>query len=232
VAPRNTPVLITGATGTGKELIARSIHQLSPRAGKPMITINCAAIPETLLESELFGFLRGAFTGAVQSRIGRIHAAHNGTLFLDEIGDMPLNLQSKLLRFLENGEVQRLGSSDVFRVDVRVVAASNVDLERRVRSGQFREDLYYRLSVFPIALPPLARRGGDLRVLAEHFLKEFGATTAKLSHAALEKLAHHGWPGNVRELRHVMERAAILAESSPVIAPEHVVLTTQWQPAF
>ncbi len=229
VAPRNTPVLITGATGTGKELIARAVHQLSSRAGKPMITINCAAIPEQLLESELFGFLRGAFTGAVQSRIGRIHAAHNGTLFLDEIGDMPLNLQSKLLRFLENGEVQRLGSADVFRVDVRVIAASNIDLERRARSGQFREDLYFRLSVFPIALPPLNRRSGDLRSLAEHFLREFGAAAGRISHAAMEKLVHHNWPGNVRELRHVMERASILAESSPVIAPEHIVLSSQWQ---
>ena len=229
VAPRHTPVLITGATGTGKELIARAVHQLSSRAGKPMVTINCAAIPESLLESELFGFLRGAFTGAVQSRIGRIHAAHNGTLFLDEIGDMPLNLQSKLLRFLENGEVQRLGSADVFRVDVRVIAASNVDLDRRARSGQFREDLYYRLSVFPIALPPLSRRGGDLRPLAEHFLQQFGLSTSRISQAAMDKLMHHGWPGNVRELRHVMERASILAETSPVIAPEHIVLSSQWQ---
>jgi transcriptional regulator with GAF, ATPase, and Fis domain len=227
VAPRSTPVLILGPTGSGKELVARAIHELSPRSGRPLITINCAAIPESLLEAELFGYLRGAFTGAVQSRVGRIHSAHGGTLFLDEIGELPVNLQSKLLRFLENGEIQRLGSSDVFRVDVRVVAATNVDLEQRVRAHTFREDLFYRLSVFPVVLPPLTRRGRDVVLLAENFLKEM-CPQLRFSPAALERLLQHRWPGNVRELRHVVERAVILAESNAVIGPEHLMLS-QWE---
>jgi transcriptional regulator with GAF, ATPase, and Fis domain len=156
VAPRNTTVLILGATGTGKELVARAIHQLSSRSAGPFLVVNCAAIPETLLESELFGYTRGAFTGATQAYAGRIHSAQGGTLFLDEIGEMPLSLQAKLLRFLEQKEVQRLGSSDPIRVDVRVVAATNANLERQVEEGRFRQDLYYRLSAFPLELPPLA----------------------------------------------------------------------------
>jgi DNA-binding NtrC family response regulator len=225
VAPRSTPALILGPTGTGKELIARAIHALSPRAARPLVTINCAAIPESLLESELFGYARGAFTGAVQSRVGRIHAAHGGTLFLDEIGDMPLNLQAKLLRFVESGEVQRLGSSDVFRVDVRIIAATNADLERKVAERSFRDDLYYRLSVFPIPLPPLAQRAGDVLLLAEHFLSEFCSGKVRISPPAAEKLLHYSWPGNVRELRHVMERASILAEEGGVIHAEHIVVS-------
>ena len=221
VASRSTPVLITGATGTGKELVANAIHQLSPRAARPFVVINCAAIPEALLESELFGYVRGAFTGAVQSRLGRVHGAHGGTLFLDEIGELPLGLQSKLLRFLEHGEVQRLGSADVFRVDVRVVAATNADLGEMARQKQFREDLLYRLSVFPVELPPLSRRRDDVARLAQYFLRTEGSQ--ELDSAALTMLENHSWPGNVRELQHVLERASILAQGGPIL-PEHLGL--------
>jgi DNA-binding NtrC family response regulator len=225
VAPRHTPVLITGATGTGKEVVAAAIHQLGPRAGKPFIVINCAAIPETLLESELFGYVRGAFTGAVQSRLGRINSAHGGTLFLDEVGDLPLSIQSKLLRFLDQGEVQRLGSSDVFRVDVRVIAATNANLAELTRTKQFREDLFYRLSVFPIELPSLAQRRGDVEALARHFLRQFqlGNEEQLLPQESVRLLEKHSWPGNVRELQHVMERASILAEGGPIL-PQHLGL--------
>jgi len=225
VAPRTTPVLITGPTGTGKEVLAHAIHRLSARAGKEFVVINCAAIPEALLESELFGYVRGAFTGAVQSRIGRIHSAHGGTLFLDEISELPLGMQAKLLRFLEYGEVQRLGSSDNFRVDVRVLAASNGNLTELVRSRQFREDLFYRLSVFPIELPPLCQRPEDIEALARHFLSKFEPETASglLSPQAVRVLEKHSWPGNVRELQHVIERASILAEGGPIL-PEHLGL--------
>ncbi len=170
VAPRDTAILIVGETGTGKELVARGIHTLSRRSQGPFVVVNCAAIPESLLEAELFGFTRGAFTGAFQSRLGRIHAAHGGTLLLDEVGELPLSMQAKLLRFVEEGEVQRLGSADLFRVDARAIAATNADLLQRVREKQFREDLYYRLAVFPLDLPPLRNRSEDILVLAEHFL--------------------------------------------------------------
>jgi len=225
VAVRTTPVLIIGATGTGKELVADAIHQLSPRAAKPFVVINCAAIPEALLESELFGYVRGAFTGAVQSRLGRIHSAHGGTLFLDEVGELPLGLQSKLLRFLDQGEVQRLGSPDVFRVDVRVVAATNADLGALAQNKQFREDLFYRLSVFPIELPPLAERAEDIAGLARHFLQTFqtGNEEQVLPQDSLRLLQEHSWPGNVRELQHVLERACILAEGGPIL-PQHLGL--------
>ena len=223
VAPRRTPVLITGATGTGKELVATAIHHLSPRSAKPFVVINCAAIPEDLLESELFGYVRGAFTGAVQSRLGRIHSAHGGTLFLDEVGELPLGMQSKLLRFVDRGEVQRLGSHDIFRVDVRVIAATNADLRSLVQTKQFREDLFYRLSVFPIELPPLCERRDDLAALAEHFLAQDDAAGPGLTRASLELLKQYSWPGNVRELQHVLERASILAEGGPIL-PEHLGL--------
>src|SRR3984885_5428099 len=173
VARRDTTVLVTGESGTGKDLIAQAIHLISPRQKQPLVVINCAAIPEPLLEAELFGYVKGSFTGAVQSRIGRIHAAHGGTLFLDEIGDMPLSLQSKILRFLEQGEVQRLGGNENLKVDVRVVAATNAELKKRVAEGQFREDLYYRLAVFPIHLPPLRDRMSDLEDLAVSFAGKF-----------------------------------------------------------
>jgi DNA-binding NtrC family response regulator len=225
VAGRTTPVLITGPTGTGKELVANAIHQLSPRAGKPFVVINCAAIPEALLESELFGYVRGAFTGAVQSRVGRIHGAHGGTLFLDEVGELPLGIQAKLLRFLDQGEVQRLGSSDVFRVDVRVIAATNANLGELAQTKQFREDLFYRLSVFPIDLPPLVQRRGDVEALARYFLRKFQCADEQqtLTSESLRTLENHSWPGNVRELQHVIERASILAEGGPIL-PEHLGL--------
>ena len=224
VAQRDTTVLITGESGTGKDLVARALHQLSPRRFKPLVVINCAAIPEALLEAELFGYVKGAFTGAVQSRIGRIHAAQGGTLFLDEIGDLPLGLQSKLLRFLEHGELQRLGTTDTFSVDVRVVAATNADLRKTVQERAFREDLFYRLSVFPIELPPLREKMMDLPGLAQAFLARFCPQPMALSQEAESLLMQHSWPGNVRELRKVIERATILAGNANLIKPEHILL--------
>jgi transcriptional regulator with GAF, ATPase, and Fis domain len=225
VARRNTPVLIMGETGTGKELVARAIHQISARKANPLVVVNCAAIPETLLEAELFGHVRGAFTGAVQSRLGRIHNAHGGTLFLDEIGDLPLGMQSKLLRFLQEGEVQRLGSSDVFRVDVRVVCATNVNLVQSVKQRTFRQDLYYRIAVFPVELPPLRERTEDIAPLAELFLSELcrdaGVEPKKLSASSIALLRQTHWPGNVRELQHAVERAFILSGSEPHLHVEH-----------
>jgi len=225
VARHSTSVLITGETGSGKELVAEAVHKLSSRVDKPFITVNCAAIPETLIEAELFGHTRGAFTGAVQSRLGKIHAAQGGTIFFDEIGELPLGSQAKLLRFLECGEVQRLGTSDVFRLDARVVAATNVDLEKRVQQGFFREDLFYRLSVFPIELVPLRERLADVPLLARHFLQRLtGNDSMSLSPETETKLAAHSWPGNVRELRNVIERALILAAGRTVIAPEQILV--------
>ncbi len=224
VAQRDTSVLITGESGTGKDLIATAVHQLSLRRQKPFLAINCAALPEHLLEAELFGFVKGAFTGAVQSRIGRIHAAHGGTLFLDEIGDLALGLQSKLLRFVEQGEVQRLGSNDTFRVDVRIIAATNANLRRLVQERGFREDLYYRLSVFPIELPPLRDRMSDLESLTQFFLTKFFPHNVSLSPEAATVLRQHTWPGNVREVRNVIERAGILMGTGREIRPEHIVI--------
>jgi len=230
VAPRMTTVLLSGATGTGKELVARAIHQLSARAAKPWAVVNCAAIPEALLESELFGHVRGAFTGAVQGYAGRIHLAQGGTLFLDEVGELPLSLQAKLLRFLDQKEVQRLGSSEALKVDVRVVAATNANLERCVQQGRFRDDLYYRLSAFPLELPALAERTGDILRLAEYFLQKIAAGSecrvAALDGKAADMLEAHPWPGNVRELQQVMERASILIEGGPVVRPEHLYFSS------
>ncbi|MEO6829698.1 MAG: sigma-54 dependent transcriptional regulator [Acidobacteriaceae bacterium] len=213
VAPRKTTVLIEGPTGTGKELVAQALHRLSGRAGKPFVVINCAAIPEALLEAELFGHTRGAFTGAVQSRIGRIEAARGGTLFLDEIGEIPLALQSKLLRFLESGELQRIGENEPIRVDVRVLAATHQPLLQQVSAGTFRSDLYFRLAVFLLQTPALAQRPEDIPALTAHFLDLLGETepAKSLNGEAMEKLAAYHWPGNVRELAHVVERAYILA---------------------
>jgi DNA-binding NtrC family response regulator len=225
VARHCTSVLITGETGAGKELVAEAVHKLSPRADKPFVTVNCAAIPEALIEAELFGHTRGAFTGAVQSRLGKIHAAQGGTIFFDEIGELPLPSQSKLLRFLECGEVQRLGTSDVFRLDVRVIAATNVDLEKRIQQGAFREDLYYRLSVFPIELPPLRERLSDVPLLARHFIERLtGNPKVSLGPDTEAKLTGHLWPGNVRELRNVIERAFVLADGRSSIAPEQILI--------
>lgn len=224
VAPRDTTVLVTGESGTGKDIVARALHQLGPRRGKPFVVINCAAIPEALLEAELFGYVKGAFTGAVQSRIGRIHAAQEGTLFLDEIGELPLGLQSKLLRFLEQGEVQRLGCTDTFRVDVRVIAATNSNLRKLVQDGGFRADLFYRLSIFPIDLAPLRERMEDLGSLAQSFLAKFCPQQVSLSREALELLEQHSWPGNVRELRNVMERASIMLGPEREVLAHHILL--------
>ena len=223
VARRDTTVLVTGESGTGKDLIAQAVHLISSREKQPLVVINCAAIPESLLEAELFGYVKGSFTGAVQSRIGRIHAAHGGTLFLDEIGDMPLSLQSKILRFLEQGEVQRIGGNDNLKVDVRVVAATNASLQDLVKQHLFREDLYYRLAIFPIKLPPLRERIGDLEKLAVSFLAKF-CPGVPLGTGALEALERHNWPGNVRELRNVLERASILAGGDREIMPKHILL--------
>ena len=229
IVPRDTTVYLMGETGTGKELVARAIHQLGPRAHSPFVIINCAAIPETLLEAELFGHVRGAFTGAFQSRLGHIQAAHGGTLLLDEVGELPLGMQAKLLRFLQQGEVQRLGSTDVFRVDVRVIAATNANLSRRVEEGQFREDLYYRLAVFPIQLAPLRARYKDILPLADHFLQIFcaeaGVPVKRISLAAAELLERYAWPGNVRELKHMVERAFILSEVGEELLPAHLSLS-------
>ncbi len=224
VAPRETTVLIEGPTGAGKELVAAAVHALSPRCERPMAILNCAAIPETLLEAELFGHTRGAFTGATQSRVGRIEAADGGTLFLDEIGEMPLGLQAKMLRFLECGEIQRVGENTVSYVNVRVIAATHQPLEQRSEEGAFRLDLYHRLAVFPVEIPALADRMEDLPALTEHFLDRLAqrSTRKQLTLDALEELLSHRWPGNVRELMHVLERATILCGDQTEIDRSHI----------
>jgi DNA-binding NtrC family response regulator len=224
VAPRLTPVLIEGPTGSGKELVAEALHRLSPRSRKPFVAINCAAIPEALLEAELFGHTRGAFTGAVQGRVGRIEAADGGTLFLDEIGEMPLALQAKLLRFVECGELQRVGDNETVKVDVRILAATHRPLAQQAASGAFRSDLYYRLAVFLIRTPALADHVQDLPLLVEHFLGRLGREmpVKRVHPEAMAKLAAHSWPGNVRELEHVLERGAILAGEAPVLTAREI----------
>ncbi len=226
VAPRSATVLIEGETGTGKEVVAKALHRLSARAAKGFTVLNCAAIPETLLEAELFGHARGAFTGAVQSRTGRIEAADGGTLFLDEIGEMPLALQAKMLRFLESGELQRVGDNELTRVDVRVIAATHQPLEQRAAERLFRLDLYHRLAVFPVEVPALRERMEDLPLLVEYFLEQMGKEMPRkrIAAAALAQLTGYAWPGNVRELMHVLERAAILAEDRPEIGVEEIRL--------
>jgi len=220
VAPSPSTVLITGETGTGKELIAGLIHQRSPRASGPFIKVNCAALPETLLESELFGHERGAFTGADRTRVGRFEQAHRGTLFLDEIGDLASTTQAKLLRVLQEREFHRLGGNRALKVDVRIVAATNQALEDEIRTGRFREDLFFRLNVIRLHLPPLRARPEDAEELAHHFASEFarelGHRPRALSRAALERVRAHSWPGNVRELRNVLERAVLLSEGERI----------------
>jgi len=222
-APSPAPVLITGESGTGKELVAAAVHEHSPRAKKPFIKLHCAALAETLLESELFGHERGAFTGAVARRDGRFSQADGGTLFLDEIGDISPSIQVKLLRFLQEHEFERVGGNQTLHVDVRVVAATNRDLPARVREGAFREDLYYRLNVVTIEMPPLRVRSSDIPLLAMHFLQKYaaqnGKTIAGFSDAALECLGAYAWPGNVRELENAVERAIVITKTD-VIRPE------------
>jgi len=229
-------VLILGESGTGKELFARAVHAASPRRDKPLITLNCAALPAQLVESELFGHEKGAFTGALSRRQGRFALAHRGTLFLDEIGELPLELQAKLLRVLQEGELEPLGSSKTVRVDVRVIAATNRDLEACVRAGTFREDLFYRLYVFPLRIPALRERGEDVLLLAERFMRtcarRLGRSLAPLTAAQAQRLRSHDWPGNVRELQNVIERAAILSQGPGLeldralgpAAPRHVTV--------
>jgi transcriptional regulator with GAF, ATPase, and Fis domain len=219
-----TPVLIEGPTGSGKELVAEGLHRLSARSKKPFVAINCAAIPEALLEAELFGHTRGAFTGAVHGRVGRIESADGGTLFLDEIGEMPLALQSKLLRFVECSELQRVGDNETVKVDVRIVAATHRPLAEHTKAGTFRADLYYRLAVFLIRTPSLLEHMEDLALLVEHFLQKMGreAPIKRIEQPAMAKLAAHGWPGNVRELEHVLERAAILAGDEPLLTVQEI----------
>ena len=227
VASTNSTVLITGETGTGKELVARAIHRNSPRSAKPFIAINCAAVTETLLESELFGHERGAFTGADRARAGLFEAAHEGTIFLDEIAEMSLAAQAKLLRVLADGEIQRVGSTVTRRIDVRVLAATHRNLEERVRDGTFRQDLYYRLAVVPVHLPPLRQRSEDIGELCEtlcfRIAEEMKIPVKLLTSAALGKLAKYTFPGNIRELRNLLERALILGQS-PELQPEDFYL--------
>jgi transcriptional regulator with GAF, ATPase, and Fis domain len=213
VAPTGANVVVTGETGTGKELVARAVHARSPRAGKPLIKVNCASIPRELFESEFFGHVKGAFTGAMKDRAGRFQLAHEGTLFLDEVGEIPLAMQSKLLRVLQEGEYERVGDERTRRVDVRIIAATNRDLKDEVADGRFRQDLYYRLNVFPIEVPPLRDRGGDIALLARRFLRqlarELGRPLPRLTNDVLTRLRNYDWPGNVRELRNVLERGMI-----------------------
>src|SRR5437879_4856797 len=234
VAPTDSTVLIQGETGTGKELIARAIHNLSSRCGRPFIKLNCAAIPFDLLESELFGHERGAFTGAIAQKIGRFELADKGTLFLDEVGDIPPGLQPKLLRVLQEQEFERLGSTRTQQVDIRLVAATNRDLAEMVSLGEFRSDLYYRLEVFPILLPPLRERREDIPALVTHFVQLFGRRMGKqIKHVPPEimsALSSHPWPGNIRELQNLIERAVILSNFGvlpnplPTVASQSVII--------
>ncbi|MGE3376305.1 MAG: sigma-54-dependent transcriptional regulator [Vicinamibacteria bacterium] len=226
-AQSEATVLLLGESGTGKELMARSLHQLSPRAKGPFVAINCAAIPEALLENELFGHEKGAFTGATARKAGKAEMAHKGTLFLDEIGDLPLALQAKILRLVQERQFERVGGLQTLSVDVRVVAATNHDLKTAVERKEFREDLFFRLSVFPIEIPPLRRRRSDVLLLAEAFLeryaREMGRGQLRLSEEAKRALCEHSWPGNVRELQNCMERAVILADGL-LVGPQHLLL--------
>ena len=228
VAPTDATVLIQGESGTGKEVIAKAVHHASARATRPFVSVNCGAVPEPLLESELFGYVRGAFTGANASKLGLFEEADGGTLFLDEISEMPATVQVKLLRALQSGEVRRLGATQAATIDVRVLAATNGDLATRISQGSFREDLFYRLNVIQMTLPPLRDRREDIPALAEHFLTRAAAKlarTLRLSPAALERLLRYPWPGNVRELENAIERAAILARTEavePDDLPPHV----------
>ncbi len=235
VAPLSSPVLITGETGVGKEIIAQTIHNLSERSNKPLVIVNCGAIPETLIDSELFGYVKGAFTGADTDKKGYFEQADKGTIFLDEIGELSLHAQVKLLRILQNMEFQRVGSSTTMSVDVRVIAATNRDLHKRVRSKRFRDDLWYRLHVFPIHIPPLRERRQDIPLLAEYFaIRKAKAMnfnpTPKFRPSSFKQLVHYEWPGNVRELQNVIERAIIICKNRP-LSFEHVFMSTSCTPS-
>lgn len=223
VAPTGSTVLILGETGTGKELIAHAVHQFSPRQNRPFVKVNCSAIPSGLVESELFGHERGAFTGALTRKIGRFELAHEGTLFLDEIGDIPLALQPKLLRVLQEQEFERLGSIQTVRVNTRMVAATSRDLSKMVENGEFRSDLYYRLNVFPVRVPPLRERAEDIPLLVEYFVEKFASRMNKnveiIPTETVENLVHHPWPGNIRELQNFVERSVILSSGRTLQAP-------------
>jgi formate hydrogenlyase transcriptional activator len=218
VAPTSSTVLILGETGTGKELVARAIHNNSSRKGRPMIKVNCTTLPANLIESELFGHERGSFTGATDRRLGKFELAHNSTLFLDEVGEMPLELQGKLLRALQEKEIERIGSAHTIKVDVRIIAATNRDLEKEVDEGKFRADLYYRLNIFPISLPSLRSRRDDILLLTTHFIQKLsekiGIKITKASKCVLEQILAYDWPGNIRELEHVIERSILLSDDN------------------
>jgi formate hydrogenlyase transcriptional activator len=238
VATTDTTVLILGETGTGKELVAHAIHNASRRSGQPLVKLNCAAIPFDLLESELFGHERGAFTGAIAQKIGRFESADKGTLFLDEIGDIPLALQPKLLRVLQEQEFERLGSGRTHRVDVRLVAATHQDLERKVKRGEFRSDLYYRLNVFPVTLPPLRDRREDIAPLIEHYVEVFccriGKSIDNIPEEFVDACKSYSWPGNIRELQNVIERTVILSDDGSLpnfLRPARTLLPLSFPPS-
>jgi transcriptional regulator with GAF, ATPase, and Fis domain len=235
VGARRSTVLITGETGTGKEMVARALHLASDRRQASLVAVNCSALPENLLEAELFGHVKGAYTGAYQSRAGRFEQAHRGTIFLDEIAEMPLDLQAKLLRVLQEREFQRLGSSESVKVDVRVIAACNVDLAARVREGRFREDLYYRINVVPLALPPLRERPGDVALLAIHFAEKIcrqeSVGQKEISAEALHRLERYEWPGNVRQLENAIEMAIALSGDRTTLFPGDFPLPAPAAPA-
>lgn len=232
IAGSNSNVLITGESGVGKELVANALHRLSPRASKEFVTVNCAAFPEGLLESELFGHMKGAFTDAHYNKQGLFEIADGGTIFLDEVGDMPLSLQAKLLRVIENGTFRRVGGTTDIKVDVRIIAATNKDLKREIEEGRFREDLYYRLNVIPIHIPPLRERKEDIPLLAEHFIKKYGSSK-RLTEEATEALKNYTWRGNVRELENVIERICLLVKSDVITLkdlPSEIIMDVKEKP--
>ena len=235
VAPRRATVLITGETGTGKELAARSIHGSSGRSRFSLVAVNCSALPEALLEAELFGHVKGAFTGAIGHRMGRFEEANHGSIFLDEIGDLPFGLQAKLLRVLQEREFQRLGSSETIRADARVIVATNADLAELIKQGKFREDLYYRLNVVPIAMPPLREHSSDIPVLVRHFIekicREENIAAKQVSHETLGRLTAHDWPGNIRQLENAVEKAIVLSGERSVLFPGDFPLPPRRHPA-
>jgi DNA-binding NtrC family response regulator len=235
VAPRRCTVLITGETGTGKENVAKAIHAESNRGHLPMVSVNCSALPETLLEAELFGHVKGAFTGAVNHRVGLFELANRSTIFLDEIGDMPLTLQAKLLRVLQEREFQRLGSSETVKIDVRVIVGTNADLPELIKQGKFREDLYYRLNVVPMVIPPLRDRASDIASLVQHFIekicREEQMPLKQVSRETVARLSAHDWPGNVRQLENAVEKAIVLSGERPFLYPGDFPLPTRMHPA-